>query len=470
MTENISLTPPIKYKRILFSDSGKKCFLFLHFFISLFLYFFAPYRYSICFIGFLFAFYIIDVLIYFALKKTRNYFTFDFIFSIAFAFVYFAYPLFVFPINKSLFFMFNYGFNENVINKSTALALVGYSAFVLGLSGKRCVSRNANIIHFKPISMIVPNIIVAIFVFLHLVKTVTMPSIYSADGNADPTASGGIWGYISILQNASIVAALSIEFYNQFHKVSVKKWYKNNPVIFILVFVDILLTFSTGSRGGALQYILIVLAGISVLYNGFTLKKILLLMFLGMAAMSFIVVVRSRGTFQFSFNVLNMAMDLIINNYTLYLGYDFVQNNGYVLFTLVGALLSAIPMLSGLVTNTFGISIYETSSARYFSLLALGKNTSFGVGTNIIGALYLAGGLIAVIVFMFLLGFLISWLSVNVKEASVYKLVLYFTMVGFSVYLARADYFYPVGKIVFELFFTVLFVSSFIWKKRDDTV
>ena len=51
------------------------------------------------------------------------------------------YPLFIFPINKTRFFMFNNGFNEDVINKATALALIGYQFFVLGLLSYR-QSRN----------------------------------------------------------------------------------------------------------------------------------------------------------------------------------------------------------------------------------------------------------------------------------------------------------------------------------------
>lgn len=461
-----SFVPITKHRKILFSDVGKKCFLILFFFIALALYFFAPYRYSLYFVSLVFILYIIDFVFYFSLKRTKNYFTFDFIFSIVFAFVYFMYPLFIFPLNKSRFFMFNYGFNENVINKSTALAFIGYSVFTLGLLWKKEKSKNKREIQFKAVSMAVPNMAVASCVFLHLARRLTTSSVYST-GDANPAASDGVWGYISILQSAVIMAALSIEFYNQFHGLRKKNPVRNNPILFILLLADILITFSNGSRSGALQIILSILAGVSLLHNGFTLKKVFMLMLSGMALLSFIMVARSGGAFQFSFNVLNMTMDLIVNNYTLYIGYDYVQNNGYVPFTLIGSLLNAIPMFSGLVVNTFGISMYETSSARYFSLLVLGDNPSFGVGTNIIGALYLAGGLIFVIVFMFLLGCVISWLSADLRKSSLYKVVLYFTMIGLSVYIVRADYFYPVGKIVFEFFFALLFVSTFIWKKQN---
>jgi hypothetical protein len=105
-------------------------------------------------------------------------------------------------------------------------------------------------------------------------------------------------------------------------------------------------------------------AGYAILKKGISFKQILLLMLIGFIALSFIVVARSGGAFVFSFNILDMAMDLIINNYTLYVGYEYVQENGSVIFTLIGSLLSAIPLLQGIVVNTFNIPIWERKFTR----------------------------------------------------------------------------------------------------------
>lgn len=204
-------------------------------------------------------------------------------------------------------------------------------------------------------------------------------------------------------------------------------------------------------------------AGVAILKGGFSYKKLLLLMFIGMAFLSLIVVLRSGSAFKFSFNIIDMAMDLIINNYTIFLCYDYVDKFGLVPFTLIGSLLSAIPFLSGLVISTFNISIYESSSARFFSVLALGNNPKFGVGTNIVASLYLATGLIGVIVFMFLFGVFIKKINIspNRINAPILKLLLYFEMMSVAVYMVRADFFYQVGKIVFGLVFFIFVFSYF---------
>lgn len=435
--------------------------------ISLGVYLFAPKDYSQPFITFCFLIFILTYLLFFKIKNDKNFFCFDFIFTIVFTFVYFMYPLFVFPINKTRFFMFNNGFNEDVINKATALALIGYQFFVLGFLSYR-QSRNRKNKNFSSsiISNTIPTYLLFLLVIFHFIQIYVFKAgvLYGEAGNANPNDSGGIWGYISIIRNGFIIASISIEFYNLFHQGKIGKWYKQNLLLWCVLFLEVICTVSTGSRGGALQIALMLFAGYAILKKGISFKQILLLMLIGFIALSFIVVARSGGAFVFSFNILDMAMDLIINNYTLYVGYEYVQENGSVIFTLIGSLLSAIPLLQGIVVNTFNIPIDNTSSARFFSTLVLGDNPEFGVGTNIIGALYLSGGFFMVIFLMYLLGKFIAYISCDLKNSSIYKVILFFSMMGNSVYIVRADYFYPVGKIVFSVLFVLIFTFPYFFK------
>lgn len=435
--------------------------------ISMMMYLCAPVKYSQIYIFFCFLCYFFTYLNFILIKKDKNFFNFHFIFTVVFTFVYFLYPLLIFPINKNRFFMFNNQFNEDVINKSTALALLGYQFFILGyLSYKKKCSRKKYFI-YGTISNFIPTLLLFVTVVLHYVQVFVFKAglLYGYDGNADPTASS-IWGYFTVIKSGIIFTSISIEFYNLFHKGIVKKWFKYNIFLWFSLLCEIICIVSTGSRGLALQIILMVFAGIAILYGGINLKQILVLFLLGFISLSFIVVARSGGAFTFSFNILDMGMDLIINNYTLYVGYDYVQQNGCVLFSLLGSLLSAIPLLQGFVVRLFNISIFNTSSARFFSFLVLGDNPEFGVGTNIISALYLAGGLLAVITLMFVLGKFIAYISDDVFYCSIYKLAIYFSMMGYSVYFVRADYFYPVGKIVFTLVFIFIFTSIYIFKYK----
>lgn len=57
---------------------------------------------------------------------------------------------------------------------------------------------------------------------------------------------------------------------------------------------------------------------------------------------------------------------------------------------------------------------------------------------------------------MFRLDKFIVYIYYYLKNSSLYKLIL-FSMMGNSVYIVRADYFYPVGKIVFSVLFVLIF-------------
>ena len=187
--------------------------------ISLGVYFFAPKDYSQPFITFCFLIFILTYLLFFKIKNDKNFFCFDFIFTIVFAFVYFMYPLFVFPINKTRFFMFNNGFNEDVVNKATALALIGYQFFVLGLlSYRQSGNRKNKEYSTNIISNTIPTYLLFILVIFHFIQIYVFKAgvLYGEAGNADPNDSGGIWGYISIIRNGFIIASISISLLSSF--------------------------------------------------------------------------------------------------------------------------------------------------------------------------------------------------------------------------------------------------------------
>lgn len=456
----------IMAKSLLLSKTNRKIWIWMNAIIILFIFLRAPnsYSFNICLCCFIFS--LLSIFLYLSVRENKNCFDFDVIFLIAFIFTYYMYPIFIFPINKTRFFMFNYGFNENIITKSTLLASIGLHSFLIGLL-RDDRERKKQILFEKKYSLTIVNLFLTLFVFLHFVQIFVFKAglIYSSDGDANPAASGGIWGYLSVLRTSAIMTALVFEFNNYFRSEK-KNLTIQDFVLWIGILFEILITVSTGSRGGPLGILLVAFAGIAILKGGFSYKKLLVLCFIGMALLSLIVVLRSGSAFKYSFNIIDMAMDLIINNYTLFLSYDYVQNNGIEPFTLIGSFLSAIPFLQGLVVGAFNISIYKTSSARFFSLLVLGNNSKFGVGTNIVGSLYLALGLTGVIVFMFLFGVFIKKINISpkTKNAPILKLFFYFEMMSVAVYMIRADYFYQVGKIVFGLVFLYLCSATFIWK------
>ncbi|MCQ2374926.1 MAG: oligosaccharide repeat unit polymerase [Salinivirgaceae bacterium] len=457
-------------KKYYISSKTNLILILISFFASLLLYALSPNYYSYPIVVAAFILFIITAINFFAYRKNNNYFSFEFLFTVTFTFVYFLYPIFIYPINKHQYFMFSLGFNEDVITKSTLLALIGYNFFIMGhlCKGNNSISLNVNKSQY--IANILPTVISFIYSLIHLVIIATSKIQYYG---TNPWMQSGTFAYFGILANSIIIVAIAIEFHNLLLKGIIKKWWQHNLLLWIALALEIASGVISGSRTFAIQIALMVFAGYAMLNKGINLKQILLLILCGLCCMRLILVARSNGIFKFSFNMLDMGMDLIITNYTLYTGYDYVQSSGTIPFTLFGSLLSIVPFLQGAVVDALNIPIWETSSARFFSYLAMGENPTFGVGTNIIASTYLALGFWGTIFFMYLFGFFISYISSNVNKSSIYHKILFLGMIGFSVYIVRSDYFYAISRLSYALLFGMLVFGKFgkilIPAKRGDS-
>lgn len=100
--------------------------------LALVLFYFAPVGYSLIFsLLSLFIFIALNIF-YFLFSSKGNGVGFEFFFMIAFCMTNFIYPVFYFPDNRYVS-LFSFGFNISIMNKSTALALVAYSFYIMGL-------------------------------------------------------------------------------------------------------------------------------------------------------------------------------------------------------------------------------------------------------------------------------------------------------------------------------------------------
>ena len=123
-------------KNIFLSKITRKIYICLNASLNIYMFLIAKnsYSFSICLTTFVLS--LLSVFLYLSIRDNKNAFDFDVIFLVAFIFTYFIYPVFIFPVNKTRFFMFNYGFNESVITKSTLLASIGLHFFLIGLFSK----------------------------------------------------------------------------------------------------------------------------------------------------------------------------------------------------------------------------------------------------------------------------------------------------------------------------------------------
>lgn len=444
----------------------KSCVLGFNTLVSIILYIASPKRYDFLWVLLTFLFFIISFITLFWKKK--NFFCFSFLFSITFGFVYFAYPLLIYPINKTKFFMFALNFNEDVITKATCLVLIGYNFFCLGINNK-IKEREYKLPKVEiNYSTNILNYILIFLIFIEFVK------VFVLHANNPYAKSGGsesaLWEYIGALNNSIIIAVLTISFYRYLYFNKSLKEKKKCKICIILSLIDVLIVSSTGSRtllieiGLIIVFIYMYLKGIQ-----FSFFRIFMLLLCGFILLSLIVILRSGGAFVFSFNIIDMAMDLIINNYTLYLGYDYVKNNGVEIFPFIGSILSLIPFLSGFVCSLLGIPKYKAFSAIFLTHLVFGDKAEFGVGTNIIVSLYLSLGIFGVILFMYFLGVVVHKLEdrISKEKVSVYLLLIFFELFSVCVFMVRAEYFCWIGNFTYAIMFIYLFNKNVFLENKE---
>jgi hypothetical protein len=182
----------------------------------------------------------------------------------------------------------------------------------------------------------------------------------------------------------------------------------------------------------------------------------------GVVAMSFVVLIRNNDITQGNWiaeaqenanftSVFDLFSDLIINNRNLYVLVDFADNVQHThFFGMLTDIASPIPGLNRLLLDNINVPPELISGGALPTYLALGTDSSFGVGTNMVGEAYLAFGLPGVIVFFSLIGFVIN-ISKRAMSYNIYAYVLYFLFASHAVFYPRAPILYQPRNIVWAL-------------------
>ena len=180
--------------------------------------------------------------------------------------------------------------------------------------------------------------------------------------------------------------------------------------------------------------------------------------------MSFVGIYRSNENFT-EVAFVDLFMDLIVNNRNTFVAIDYVDNHGITYgISMLGNIFRIIPMLSGYLHPLLGLSVYETTSSLLITKEALGEGSILGLGTSIIADIYLAFGVCGVMIFMGILGYFIHYLENKMKYNYIYSIIIYVTLMSYSVTLVRAEYFYSLNQIVISIFMFVL-ISNLVSKK-----
>ena len=144
---------------------------------------------------------------------------------------------------------------------------------------------------------------------------------------------------------------------------------------------------------------------------------------------------------------------------------EYLEINGYSYgLTMSGGLSGIIPSLESNLINNYGVDKDDLGSAETLTRFVLGRERSYGLGTNIIADIYLSFGLVGVLVLMWVLGVFTRRCYLGTLNMNYFSIITYSVLVSYSVFLARTSYTHPVKLLLWC--FIIGKINIFLTQKR----
>lgn len=439
-----------------------KIYFFITFVISLFICLFAPRHYNFDYSLFCAFAYWFNFIIYLIVKKKKNYFDFDNLFFISFFFVALYYSAVMYETDPYRYIFYSLYFNKNHLPLSSAIALLASNGYLLGATFIKEKRENVfKLSNVKKINTSWLFTIAIVFITLYIISGGYNRLINEYIGGAEVVEENGVSSYFFVFFPVFLFSGIILEFYNLkkdnpdkffFSKIS-KYGLVTTGVIFLMFFL-------IGSRTIPLQIILICLGLYTLLYKPIKFTNFLIFIlvgFIGLATVGYLRNVLRSNAHDQKFYLEDSAMDLIVNNRNSYVLIEHVEKKGYSYgVSMLSPVLAPIPFSQSLVINIFDLKDDEMRSALITTKNTFGKVTTWGLGTNIVGDVYLAFGLIGIVILFPLLGYYVNKFRVKSNDSAV-SLLFYAILLSYAVYLPRAEYFYFVRYFVWC--FIVLYLT-----------
>ncbi len=388
---------------------------------------------------------------------------FNVLFTLSFFFTNFVYPVYICPIDPN-YSLFQFPFNTKVITKCTALAQIAYSAYVCGYMHKL---RNQQLVLCYPFVLKprnLRNVEIAVCVFVGLFIVSGGLNYFEDRYLRGEMSSNMIVQYMMLFFTPIVIWFSSLIFICK-NKV---QQYQIYAILIVVAFI--LLTSGTRTIP------LIIFASLFIIYcqtHKVSVYFVLACVIIGTVLMSFIGSVRHDGVLDLSYtnNVVSQFgwmehfSDLFICNRGLYVFYDYVDSHSYTYgISMLGCLLSPIPFAQKIFINITGIPSFLLDSPNFHTFLQFGTNSPLGLGTNIVGDVYLAFGGAGVVILFYLLGRFIVYIKDRACNGSYLFLVAYLVIASDAIYMCRAAYFDAFKSILW----TVLIAWFFIRRQNKD--
>lgn len=437
--------------------------------VSLLSYFFAPKTYSFDYCFWLHNLFLVSATMVFILDIRNEKVGFNLLFSISFFFTNFVYPVYIYPVDP-YYSLFSFPFNEKVITKCTALAQVAYSMYTCGYLWRNKTENTSKRLNFdmaigaKQMSTITLLIIIYFLAFL---------LFGGLDYFEDRYERGEMSSNMKVQYLMLFFPSIIIFFAST---IFLCKNRKHIIQTYSILSIIALILLSSGTR----TFPLIIFSTISIIYclrNKVSISLVIPGIIFGILLMSFIGNIRHDGILSSNMIVkesselgaLDYFEDLFINNRNLYVFYDFVEKYSCTYgLTMVSSLLAPIPFSQRLFLIITGIPHYFLSSASLSTFLELGDPPSFGLGTNIVGDVYLAFGFIGILIFFFALGRFVIYARKRMLNGSYAYLIVYLSLASDAIFMCRASFLDALKIILWTLLFAWILKRTNTKKTRTQ--
>ncbi|EGF56067.1 O-antigen polymerase [Bacteroides fluxus] len=417
--------------------------------------FWCPTSFSFNYNFFLFISFLFSSIIYFRNKKIKNFLDFEpFFVFITFLMVY-IFPLFVFDDQTAFLFSFNQYYDLTTINKGVALSTIAILCFFIGNLVEKKQPHIRNSLQRVRVSngIVITASLVLYIVFYLLGGFDNFLKVYKGESGGSSVAN-----YVLVL----LQVLCPIMCFNEFWNKSNVAGYHYNWIAFLLVLWISLHFAIVGSRTNASIILLSSIVAYSVLIKNQSICRFLVFMIVGIMLMWILQSFRAGYDTNWNLEWYYMISDLFIPNTNTYLSIEIVNKQGITYgVSSLASILSVIPFLQGYVESVFSIGPHQTNSATLFTDYL---GSSAGMGTNFIADLYLSFGILGVIIFPFLFGYILCIIKSHLK-VSYYSSLLYIIIAGFSVYIVRSSLFFLLKFLLFG-FLLAYFFNYLSTKKR----
>lgn len=424
-------------------DFLHKFFLFLCL-LSLTLTFFSPSYYDTTYNYFIFSIYVIQLFVFFKLKKKTSYWDFDILFLIVFSLASYAYPLLIYTPSDPFLPFFQLPFKTNNISKAVGLSSIAATAYMLGSLCKK----NTHSKSYRKVEVNTNFLVLLVLLFSLIFIAAGGITYYQAmyDKKIEVVPSGLILQAQALLQACSI-AAISIEFYN----ININNK-KANKLLFLVLFLVAFIMLYAGNRTLAMQLILPITFFVAFRYIRITKIRLLILSFFGIIAMWLVGRLRGgREITEDTIQLANLVKDIVLPARNNYLVFEIVEESGHTWgYTMSGGIIGTIPSLERVLT-IFGLDSRKIGSATYFTDYTYpAGDAPFGLGTMLQADAYLSFGILGVFIVFGMIGYWVSYIYSSLRNNSYYAYVVYAALMAHAIFWIRAEAFYPLKIILWS--------------------